>query len=102
MAFLTRSEVIRPLAARLLMRAALLEPELRHAIVLAPQPAPPPMTSRTVWIRYDVAVIAARSPQRAFQARFTNKKKESGSQLVGWRCCSPASSAGGGSIPTPR
>lgn len=69
MAFLTRSELIRPLAARLLMRAALLEPELRHAIVRAPRPALPPM-SLTVLIRHNVTAIFARSPRRAFHATF--------------------------------
>lgn len=59
MAFLTRSESIRPLAARLLMSAALLAPELRHAIVLAPRTAALPMNP-TVLIKHNVMMIVMR------------------------------------------
>ena len=58
------------------MSAALLEPELRHAIVLAPGPAALPMKVM-VLIRHKVMVIVTSSPNRALAGRLHRYRNSS-------------------------
>ena len=68
-AFLTRSESMSPLVARFLMRAALLEPELRQAIVVTPRREPPPM-SLTTLMTHNVTTAMIRARKRVSLATF--------------------------------
>ncbi len=76
MAFLTRSDLINPFAARLLMSAELLEPELNHAIVLVARQAPPAVC-RTTAVRYSVITTVAKIDRNLIRSTMT-KNESSG------------------------
>lgn len=81
-AFFTRSEVMRPFAARLFTRAALVEPELRQAMLRAPLRATPPRCLKMTWM-HNVAMIAMSSRESRSRATVV---KVNGFLLM-WQSC---------------